>query len=138
MRATPAFAAVVLASLLARCVIFTGGTSGYVLEDSGAGQGECGTSRQDAALWIPDGGACHKAAECGDSGLICCVVVPGGDLSQATSVCQTSPCSGPAPVQLCGRNDECVDTCCLLQPCTVGGLSVSIKACGTLLVCGGD
>jgi hypothetical protein len=133
MRAPLALVAVVLGSLAVECVIFTGGTGGYVLEDAGGALPGDATGPSDggAGNWIPDGGACRKAAECGDAGLICCVVAPGLDLSQATSVCQTGPCAGP--VQLCGKNAECANNAsCLLQTCTVGGTTVSIKACGVL------
>jgi hypothetical protein len=121
-------------------MLITGGTGGYVLEDAGDGLPDDASGQPDGGTgnWIPDGGACRKAAECGDAGLVCCVVgAPGADLSQVTSVCQTGPCSGP--VQLCGKNSECANNAsCSLQTCTVGGTTVSVKACGALPLCETD
>jgi hypothetical protein len=128
MRAASVVVVLLLAGLLARCVIFTGGTDGYQLEDSGAGP-----------LLGPDGGgACRKAAECGDAGLICCVVLSGTNLAAATSICQSGPCTGQPPIQLCGKNAECAGGSCVLQQCSGGGATVSIKACGVIPTCEAD
>ena len=119
MRAASVLAGVAGACLLARCVIFTGSTSGYQLEEAGVVVG------------------CTKAADCADAG-ICCLVESASSLSAITGSCQSDTCGGPLPIQLCGKNTECTAGSCIKQQCTVGDASTPVKACGVIPTCTTD
>lgn len=114
---------VVAGAVTGGCVIFTGGSDGYKAPDAGgdAGGDGAGNSFQ-----------CASAADCGDGGAVCCVVVSTSSLS-ANTVCQTAPCS---TAQLCKTTAECGDAgLCTNQSCTFGAASVKIGACGIVSGC---
>jgi hypothetical protein len=122
-----AAAAVAAGTVCAGCVIITGSTDGYHGPDAGG----------DGAA---DGGpavslACVSAADCGDGGNVCCLVV-NSSLTGATTACQSAPCAGTIPVQLCTSTAECGKTgLCTKQACNFSATSVTIEACGTVPTC---
>jgi len=129
-----AFAALVAAVTIAAgtvgagCVIITGSTDGYSVQGTGGDGG-----RDSGAVSLE----CVSAADCGDGGNVCCLVINSA-LTQATTACQAS-CSGgtgtPA-VQLCKSTSECGKTgICITQTCTLGSLTVTIPACGNIPGC---
>lgn len=107
----------------AGCVLVTGSTDGYHGPDAGgdgAGDGP--------ALSL----ACVSAADCGDGGNVCCVVV-SSSLGSANTACQAAPCTGILPAQLCKTSAECGKAgLCTTQVCNYGSASVTIQACGTV------
>ncbi len=113
MRAALATTVLAVAATAGGCVILTGSTDGYSLVDAGA---------------------CTSAADCGDGGKVCCLVVM---TSGASNTCQAGPCGGAVPVQLCSSGTECGDAgACLTQLCSIGGHTYpSQKACGTIPGC---
>ena len=127
-----AFAALVAAVTVAAgvvgagCVIVTGSTDGYRAQGSGGGDG----GGDGAAVSL----ACVSAADCGDGGNVCCVVVNASN-SSTNTVCQAAPCTGLLPAQLCKTSAECGKTgLCTTQSCNFGA-SVTIQACGLVSGC---
>jgi hypothetical protein len=101
------------------CILVTGGTDGY------------------SQAPVPTGGTCTSAAECGDGGMVCCLVVTASTTS-TNGTCE-STCSTSYP-QLCATTAECGDAgACLKQQCTVDaggtGIPVPLQACGTIPSC---
>jgi hypothetical protein len=113
-------------ALLGGCMFFTGGTDGYSGGSSGSG----------------GGGACTSAANCGDAGEVCCLVVSPSATS-ASGTCEPT-CSIPSSYpQLCASNAECGDAgACTKQSCTVNydGTNIpgTLQACGILPGCKGQ
>lgn len=108
----------------AGCVIVTGSTDGYSVSNRDGGG---------------DGGsislACVSAADCGDGGDVCCVVV-GSSFTSANTACQAAPCSGTLSAQLCKTPAECGKTgLCTTQSCNFGSGTVVIQACGAVMGC---
>jgi len=127
-----AFAALVAAVTVAAgvvgagCVIVTGSTDGYRAQGSGGGDG----GGDGAAVSL----ACVSAADCGDGGDVCCLVI-NSTFTLATTACQAS-CSGTYPVQLCKSTQECGKSgICTTQTCNFGSLTVTIPACGSVMGC---
>jgi hypothetical protein len=118
-------AALVLAAgltLAGGCIIFTGGTDGYSGVDSGSSAGA----------------TCTSAANCGDGGYVCCLIVSASTMSTNGTCAQT--CSVAYP-QLCTTSAECGDAgACTMQSCMIdagGGVSFTLQACGTVPGCKG-
>jgi hypothetical protein len=109
------------------CVIFTGSTDGYTPRDAGgdgAGDGGIASSLE-----------CVSAADCGDGGDVCCLVINATTMSAETA-CQAAPCTGILPAQLCKTSAECGKTgLCQSQTCNLGAVSVTIPACGLVKPC---
>jgi hypothetical protein len=108
--------AAVVVGVGAGCILFTGGTEGYALMDSGAS-------------------SCSSAAEC-EAGSVCCLIVSAATTSTA-GTCAAS-CAQSYP-QLCTTTPECGDAgACTKQSCTIDGgegISVPLQACGLLPLC---
>jgi hypothetical protein len=107
---------------LAGCMLFTGGTDGY----SAAGGGSAGQS-------------CTSAADCGDAGSVCCLVVSASTPSTNGTCAPTCNIPSSYP-QLCATNAECGDAGpCTMQSCTVSvsgtSVPVPLQACGTVPGC---
>lgn len=110
----------------AGCVIITGNGDGYHGSDAGADGGSDGPG---VSL------ACVSAADCGDGGNVCCVVV-NSSLTSANTACQAAPCTGVLPAQLCKTSAECGKAgLCTTQSCNFGAASVTIEACGNVAGC---
>ncbi|MGO9835966.1 MAG: hypothetical protein ACLP1X_17320 [Polyangiaceae bacterium] len=123
---TPAILAVPAA--LGSCLVVTGSTDGYTLSNTGSDGGACegGASCGNPAL------ECLSAADCtSDAGPQVCCFAP----TTAGSACGPAPCAGSPAVQLCKGNTECGSESCVLQSCAFGGTTVTIQACGNVLVC---
>jgi hypothetical protein len=114
----------------AGCVLVTGSTDGYQAATSGGDGGGDGA---------PISFQCATAADCGDGGDVCCLVV-NSSLTSATTVCQAAPCPQPFPVQLCGSTPECGKEggLCTRQTCALGSVTVRIFACGDVPGCMGQ
>jgi len=110
----------------AGCVIVTGSTDGYSVQGTGGDGG-----RDTGAVSLE----CVSAADCGDGGNVCCLVI-NSSFTSATTACQAS-CSGDTyPVQMCKSTTECGKTgICITQSCSFGSLTVSIPACGMIKGC---
>jgi hypothetical protein len=107
----------VLVALAGGCVIFTGSSDGYSVNEAGTP-------------------TCASAADC-RGGAVCCLVVTSSTTSTA-GTCMSS-CSTSYP-QLCAKSSECGDAgSCSMLSCSVDaggvGVSVSIQACGTVPGC---
>jgi hypothetical protein len=123
LAAVVAAATVGAAAVGAGCVIVTGSTDGYRVQDSGGGDGGGNVSLQ-----------CVSAVNCGDGGEVCCLVVNSSGTG-AITVCQAAPCSGAFPVQMCQSTPECGETgLCTKQTCSLGS-TVTINACGVINGC---
>jgi hypothetical protein len=124
LAALVAAVAVAAGTVGAGCVIITGSTDGYRAPDAGG----------DGAA---DGGPavsfeCVYAADCGDGGKVCCMVV-NSSLTTVNTTCQAAPCSaGSLPAQWCSTSSECEASPCTCQECPLGSASVIIQACGTV------
>jgi hypothetical protein len=117
---------VAVAVVGAGCVIITGSTDGYHAPDAG---GDGAGDGPGVSL------ACVSAADCGDGGNVCCVVV-NSSLTSANTACQAAPCTGILPAQLCKTSAECGKTgLCTTQSCNLRSASVTIQACGTVALC---
>ncbi len=118
MRRLFASASLALGLTLGGCMIFTGSTDGYSGGDSGSSSGA----------------SCTSAANCGDGGEVCCLVVSPSATS-ASGTCAAT-CSIPSSYpQLCATNAECGDagTCNKLScSANLSGTTVpvSLQACG--------
>jgi hypothetical protein len=114
----------------AGCVLVTGSTSGYVLEDAGV----TSTPVVEAGACIADSGVCvnvgcTSSVNC-DGGEICCLGALG---AQTGLTCETS--CGIFP-QACQSNAECGDAGgCTLQECPFEGQVLTFSLCGVALGC---
>lgn len=117
-------AAAMVAAGAAGCILFTGSTDGYHPADAG-GDGGLGDGAGNSFQ-------CASAADCGDGGAVCCVVVSSSSVT-ANTVCQMAPCS---VAQLCKTTAECGKAgLCTNQSCTFGTATVTIGACGVVMNC---
>src|SRR5271166_6922028 len=110
-----------LAVALASCLVFTGGTNGYDLADTGASGPSCENDASCSGLtW-----ECSSSAACpSDAGTQICCLTPTS-ASGAIVACSSQPCSGPFGAQLCATDAECGGQSCVNQQCTVGGESIT-------------
>ncbi len=125
LAAVVAAVTVVAGTVGAGCVIVTGSTDGYRLQGTGDGGGDSGAVSLE----------CVSAADCGDGGDVCCLVI-NSSFTLATTACQAS-CSGDTyPVQMCKSTPECGKTgICITQTCNFGSLTVTLPACGMIKGC---
>jgi hypothetical protein len=111
----------------AGCILITGGTDGYTQAGGAAAAGA----------------SCMSAANCGDGGNVCCLVVTAQTMSTAGTCASTCAISYPqAYPQLCMTSAECGDAGpCNMLSCTVdaGGTDIpfTLQACGTVPGCTG-
>lgn len=125
-RALASFTLAAGMSFAAGCILVTGGTGGYTQ----AGGSDSG------------GMSCTSAADCGDGGQVCCLVV-SASATAASGTCEPT-CSIPSSYpQLCATSAECGDAgSCNKQSCTVNvsgsSVPVSLKACGMVQGCTGS
>jgi hypothetical protein len=126
---TPVILAVPAA--LASCLIVTGSTDGYELAST---EGEGGACEGGASCANPSL-QCVSAADCtSDAGpQVCCFALMA--MASAGSACGPAPCTGSPPVQLCKVDTECGSESCIVQSCAFGGTTVTIQACGNVLLC---
>lgn len=120
MRGLLSFLLVAGMSLGAGCMLVTGGTDGYT---------QAGGSRSAGA-------SCMSAADCGDGGDVCCLIVTAQTMSTAGTCASTCAIPTTYP-QLCKMSAECGDAGC--NSCTVdaGGVPVMLQVCGTVEGCTG-
>jgi hypothetical protein len=110
----------------AGCILITGGTDGYTQ----AGAGSAGAS-------------CMSAADCGDGGSVCCLIVTAQTTSTAGTCASTCAIAYPtAYPQLCKTSAECADAGpCNMLSCTVDasgtGIPFTLQACGMVQGCTG-
>jgi hypothetical protein len=125
-------------SLIAGCVLFTGGSSGYTLVDAG----------EDAVAACPDGAPfcleneCSSTADCNGGadvapeagGQACCF---GVSLGGAVGTSCQSSCQAlqGAVAQVCLTNAECGEAACTFQQCQLSGFPVTFHGCGLTLGC---
>jgi hypothetical protein len=111
----------------AGCVLITGGTDGYTQAGGAAAAGA----------------SCTSAANCGDGGNVCCLIVTAQTMSTAGTCASTCAITVPtAYPQLCKTSAECGDAGpCNLLTCTVDaggtGYPVTLQACGMIPGCTG-
>jgi len=122
-----AIALPMLGVVAAGCILVTGTTNGYVLEDAGTPSIEAGACIAEAGCVNLQ---CSSSLECG-GGEVCCLALAG---SLAGSTCQKQCQVGS--VQLCKGGAECGDAVsCVSQQCVVLGLGVNLSICGLAAGC---
>jgi hypothetical protein len=86
------------------CFLVTGTTNGYTQV-------------------TPEGG-CEASSDCPHgSGQVCCIAFSGAS-------CQMAPC-GDGSIQPCSDSGECGDAGCNSHSCTIEGVPVTLRACGS-------
>jgi hypothetical protein len=120
MRAVAGVVVAVVLVVCGGCILITGGTGGYSSADTGASEATC-----------------TSAANCGDGGMVCCLVVTASTTS-TSGTCQ--PTCTTTYTQLCATTAECGEAgACSMQACMLdaGGTAVSftLQACGTVPFC---
>jgi hypothetical protein len=124
-------------SLIAGCVLFTGGSGGYTLVDAG----------EDAVAACPDGApfclefACSSTADCNGGaevapeagGQVCCFGVSLGG-AVGTS-CQSNCQTRGEVAQVCSTNAECGGAECIFQQCELSGFPLDFHGCGVTFGC---
>jgi hypothetical protein len=119
---TRLLAACVIVATLVDCTLFIGDTDGYHADpasaDSGTGKGSGGASVELG---------CASVADC-DAGQACCLNLTS---TSVATQCQTGPCGGAVPIQVCKDDQECAGVACLPQQCE----RYAIRACGPIAVC---
>jgi hypothetical protein len=108
--------------------------------DGGDASAEAGLGIDPSAI-CKDSGlgldfTCHSSAECGGTGVNCCLGpagVSGAALCTLQATCTAFPC--PSIGQLCATDKECGSGTCTLQTCSVDGLAIAIKNCGVIPGC---
>jgi hypothetical protein len=113
-------------ALVGGCFIFTGGTDGYQLVDSG--QAETSTTCSGDAECVAL--TCVSASDC-DAGAVCCLTAGASSLA---SSCQAAPCP---ELQLCAAASECTGAgaSCTTQQCASNGVSLTLQSCSLIPGC---
>ncbi len=120
----------------AGCVIFTGGTDGYVSADAGA---TTTVPAVDAGCTlVTEGGVClvdqcTSAADCrarddASAAAVCCVGVVGVSPVAIGTTCAVSACSIGTVVS-CASSADCDGGACFAQSCPFAGSGASFSAC---------
>jgi len=122
---------VVLGAALSACVLVTGSTDGYQATEAGSSGAACGQDATCPGLMLE----CVSASDCNPEGgaQICCFAPTS--VAGASATCSSQPCAAPLGAQLCRSSAECANEPCLPQSCTFSGVSITILACGNIIVC---